>query len=1105
MNIRRLSVWAVLFIICYAVNAAVRVTGLTTLYQQNPLGIDEKPLFSWRLEATAEERSVSQQAYQIVVATSEQDLTEGRYTYDTGRVADNRSVQMAYKGELKPRTRYYWKVRVWNQDNNISSYSEVSWFETGLLVSSSFGWGGASWISSSKMLLSPFRSSYVIDYDVRIAPESNRSVFVFGKRDESHYNLVELNRHHLILSHRNGDLVKEDACEDVSCIIYGGDSLQHISLSVFASQYCKAYKIDIKVNGKDIKNTHIDASMRPKTLLEIALAGKQAEFTIDPNDGQLGYNARLYEVGFYQPEGEKATFSDITIKSPSWGTTLYHDTIFHTIVNELVSWQPGAEASAPMLRKEFKVRKPVKSARLYASARGIYECYINGRRVGEDFLNPGWPDYRFRMYYNTFDVTGYLQTGDNAIGATLGNGWWSDFMGYQTYWQDQYGVGLSFISRLEISYIDGSTETIVTDDDWSCFNEGPVTGNSLQNGENYDARKEPMGWTLPGFDDSLWQKVVVDENIPSTMTAYVGEPVRCRETRTAQTVTQPEQGKYIYDMGVNMVGIPSIRLTGRPGQKITLRYAEMLWPDQIPTSPVAPYTTEMYQANQGHIYTDNYRSALSVDTYICKGGEETIEPRFTQHGYRYVQIEGLDEPLPLSQVQGLVMHSMDGPQTSSFETSDALVNQLYRNIVWGQKGNFLAVPTDCPQRDERLGYTGDGQIFARSAMYNYQVEPFFRRWMYSVRDDQDEKGDFADFSPKVDTPPAGTNGGGVIGWSDAGIIVPWNMYLQYADRSILAESYPSMKRYMDYLERQAEGYLQPAGGLGDWLGFEETNSQITNTSFYAYDATLMAKIARILGHEVDARHYVALFDSIKSQFNRTFVMADGRTFTPAGYKKGKWFPKQIDRDEIEDTQTSYVLPLKAGLFDNPERATDLLCQAIDRQNGHLSTGFIATPYLNTALSDNGRSDVAYQLFLNQTYPSWLYPVTQGATTIWERWNSYTIDQGFGPVDMNSFNHYSYGAVEEWMMQYVLGIRADEQQPGYKHFILEPHPCPHLDYARGHYDSVYGRIACKWTKEEKGYLYEFDIPANTTATVMANGQKSEFKSGRHHLLIKDKTK
>lgn len=1079
-------------------HAAMKVTGLTTNYQRCPLGLDEKPVFSWRLEATAGEKNVSQIAYQIVVATSEQELANGQYVYDTKRVDDNHSVQIAYMGELRASTRYYWKVRAWDQNNVVSSFSEVSWFETGLLVSSS--WEGASWIGTNQVLLSCYRSSYVIDYDVRIDKQSNRSIFIFGRLDDTHYNTIELNRQYLIVGHRNGDKITEDGREAVHAFLKGGDSVQHVSLSVFASQYCKTYKIDISVNGIPVKNSHTDETKRPKTLLEIALAGKHAEFTIDPGDGQLQYNARLYEIGFYQPQGEKATFSHLTVKSPSWGTVLYQDTISHSLVNKLVTWQPGADVSAPMLRRDFRLDKPVRRARLYASARGVYECYINGQRVGDDFLNPGWPDYRYRMYYNTFDVTEYLHQGDNAIGAILGNGWWSDFMGYQTHWQDQYGIQLSFIGKLLVEYVDGTKTVLSTDSHWSCFDRGPIKGNSLQNGEDYDARLMPKGWAQASFKADGWHPVVTDDSIPTTMTAYVGETIRARERLSAQSYVSSGDGKFIYDMGVNMVGIPHIRLVGRPGQKITLRYAEMLWPEEIPVSPVEPYTSEMYERNKGRLYTDNYRSALSVDTYICRGGEEVIEPRFTQHGYRYIQIEGIDQPLPLQNVTGLVMHSMDGAPTCHFETSDTLVNRLFRNIVWGQKGNFLAVPTDCPQRDERLGYTGDGQIFARSAMYNYQVEPFFRRWMYSVRDNQDERGDFADFSPKVDTPPAGANGGGVIGWSDAGIIVPWHMYQQYADKEILVVSYASMKRYMDYLERQAEGYLQPAGGLGDWLGYEETNSQITNTSFYAYDACLMAKIAGILGNQADARHYLELFDSIKSQFNNTFVMADGRTFTPAGYKKGKWFPKQIDHDEIEDTQTSYVLPLKARLFSNPDRATELLCNAISRQNGHLSTGFIATPYLNTTLSDNGRSDMAYRLFLNRTFPSWLYPVTQGATTIWERWNSYTREQGFGPVDMNSFNHYSYGAVEEWMIQYILGIRTDEAEPGYKHIILEPHISEDLEYARGYYDSVYGRISCGWKRQGGNYVYEFEIPANTSATVIINGMQHDFQSGKYTQVI-----
>ena len=1064
---------AAIFLIAFPVlgTAKVRVTHLTVNYLQNPLGIDELPKLSWQMQS--DERGISQTAYQIQVAASKEDLAKKIFVYDSGKIFDSHSVQMPYHGPLQPATRYYYKVRVWDNHNRESESKEDSWFETGLGVADQQAWCGAQWIGSSRVLLSPYRSTFIVDYDTE-----DTSAFIFGKRGDM-YCQVALKGGQLTISHFIGGKEIVDGCENVAHVLQPG--IQHVKLNVFSSQYARTYRMDIFINGQKIENTHPDPSKQPKTLEEILTAGRKASFEIEPAPGNKQYNqCRLWK---FEKQGG---ISALTLTDPVWHTTLYSD------------GSQTEAGGAPMLRKEFSAEKAIRRARLYLSARGIYECYINGKKVGTDFMDPGWPDYRWRMFYNTFDVTDLLQQGDNAIGAYLGNGWWSGFNGYQTDWQDQYGISLSLMGKLVIDFTDGTRKIIVTGPDWMCYDDGPVRENDIQNGETYDATKEQAGWSMPHFRQQGWKGVNVYPQPADSVTiqAYVGSAIQARDTLTACRLSQPLPHTYIYDMGQNMVGTPMVRINGRRGQKITLRYGEMLWPEEIPTQPVNPYTQAMYEEKKGQLYTDNYRSALSTDTYICKGGEETISPAFTSHGFRYVQIEGLDAPLPLNQVKGLVMHSLAGPQTSHYETSDTLVNRLYENILWGQRGNFLAVPTDCPQRDERLGYTGDGQIFSLSSTYNYNVAPFMHRWLYSVRDNQDKKGNFADYSPKVGMPNSGTRGGGAIGWSEAGIIVPWHLYCQYADKEILQESYPSMKRYMEYLSGRAEEWLQPCDGLGDWLGFEQTNNQITNTAYWAYDALLMKATANVLGKDADAAHYEQVYRNIKKAFNATFVDPSGRTYTPAGYMKGLFVPKKMVKDSLEDTQTSYVLPLKAELFNDNARAVQWLQKAIAKQNGHLSTGFIGTPYLNEVLSDNGHSDIAYNLFLNKTFPSWLYPVTQGATTIWERWNSYTRQNGFGPVRMNSFNHYSYGAVEEWMMQYTLGIKADPQEPGYKHILLEPQTTDRLDFVRGYYDTMYGRVSCGWYREKGQTYYQVEIPANTTVTLLLGGKKRELKSGKY---------
>ena len=440
--------------------------------------------------------------------------------------------------------------------------------------------------------------------------------------------------------------------------------------------------------------------------------------------------------------------------------------------------------------------------------------------------------------------------------------------------------------------------------------------------------------------------------------------------------------------------------------------------------------------------------------------------------------------MPLNAVEGLVLASV-GEQTSGFETSNADVNRLYQNIVWGQRGNFLSIPTDCPHRDERLGWTGDAQVFVRAATYNMNVDPFFTRWFYSVRDSQGEDGSFPNVIPNMGNPPWGAGlGGGALGWMEAGIVIPWQIYLQYGDTQFLRDQYDAMVAYMGFMQKRAVGDIQPGEGFGDWVALEHTNTPLTNTAYYAYDAMLMEKMATALGKHADAVRWHELYERIKRAFNREFVGPDGITreskHVPPYHE---WIAGGADASFTANTQTSYVVPLQADLFDAQHKALALqnLVDNVARHDYTLTTGFIGTPYLNLVLSRNGFDNVAYKLFEQRNYPSWLYPVLQGATTMWERWNSYTIKQGFGPVDMNSFNHYSFGAIEEWMFSYMLGIQPLENDPGYHTFVLTPRPGGSFEFAKGWYDSVYGRIESCWLRQDDGSVqFDFAVPANTTA-------------------------
>ncbi|MBR0501066.1 MAG: family 78 glycoside hydrolase catalytic domain [Bacteroidales bacterium] len=1067
-----------------------RLTDLQVDYMTNPMGIDTpSPRFSWKMESR--KYAQSQASYRIVVS----ELPSGVCVWDSGTVPSGKSVGIDYGGEaLKPCTRYQWTVEVSGSGEHTSRAS--SWFETGLMGS---GWSDAQWISGGQPHFSKYRSGYNIGFDLLLPTESYEADFLFGYVDENNYVRMQLRREKaapvFALWHMTDGTMTCDYEKPLKGMFRPatGDIAAAVRLQVQAHDYAKGYMILPSVNGKPLEKEPV--SIRPYD------AEEWKPFS------------RFNRIAFSQPEGSPATFSGLEIGEDTWHTTLYEsDEEFQVAGGETLVKSPAEESGAPMLRKSFDVRKDLVSARLYTTARGIYEYEVNGRKMADDWFNPGSSDYRYRIFYNTYDITPFLHKGTNAVGAMLGAGWYSDFTGYATAWQDQFGTGLSLLAKIVLSYSDGTSEVIVSDGSWKAFNGGPVISDSFQNGEDYDARREVQGWSEARYDDSSWAYATVAEALPDSVTicSYTGSPVRNHIVLKAVSVSEPEPGVYVYDMGQNMVGVPRIRLSGERGKELTFRYGEMTYPEVLPEDPLPPLTSEIYEARKGYVYTDNYRGALSTDHYIMKGGgPETFQPRFTFHGYRYIEIHGLDKPLLPGEVEGVVLESV-GDQLSGFETSDADVNRLYENIVWGQRGNFLSIPTDCPQRDERMGWMGDAQVFVRSATYNMNVDPFFTRWFQSVRDIQGEDGSYCDFVPKVGLPPHGSSkGGGAMGWMEAGIIIPWQIYLQYGDIGFVRGHYPSMVAYMEFLQKRAVGDIQPGSGYGDWVAVEHTNSPLTNTAYYGYDAMLMEKMAAALGKDEDAARWHALYERIKAAFNREFVGPDGITKESKNVPPYfEWIAGGSDNTFKANTQTSYVVPLQADLFDAQHKplAVQNLVENVASHGYTLTTGFIGTPYLNLVLSRNGFDNVAYQLFEQRAYPSWLYPVLQGATTMWERWNSYTIKRGFGPVDMNSFNHYSFGAIEEWMFSYMLGIQPVEDDPGYHSFVLSPRVGGSFEFVRGHYDSVYGRIESGWKRLEDGSVqFDFTVPANTSASLILPVEEDsevEVRTGREHAAAGD---
>jgi len=673
-------------------------------------------------------------------------------------------------------------------------------------------------------------------------------------------------------------------------------------------------------------------------------------------------------------------------------------------------------------------------ARAYVSAKGLYRLSIDGRRVGDDIFTPGWTDYRKRIQYETYDVTPALQPGKHEVEIVVGDGWYCGLVGIAG--RENYGPKPMALCQIAVDYEDGSQNLIVTDGSWH-VGEGPILANDLLLGENFDARRSPADYDSQDIDvQPIGEVPLVGRHSP---------PVRQLAELKPEKVTEPNPGVYVFDLGQNMVGWARLRVAGPAGKKVTLRHAEML-------------------DAEGMIYTDNLRSALSTDSYICGGkGEEVYEPSFTFHGFRYVEVTGYPGSPGTDAITGIVIGS-DTPQTGTFECSNPMVNQLWRNIFWGQRGNYLEVPTDCPQRDERLGWMGDAQIFARSATFNNDIAAFMTKWMQDVVDAQSPEGGFSDVSPRVED-----LADGAPAWADAGVVVPWTMYLAYADRRLLERHYDSMKAWIDSVDSANPDHIwinRANANFGDWLNVrDDTPREVLATACYARCTGLFARIAKILGRTEDAAKYANLREEIVLAFNGCFVAEDGTI-------KG-------------DTQTIYVLALNFDLLP-PEKRPFAESRLVDHimtgRQGHLSTGFVGVGFLCPTLTSIGRSDVAYRLLENDSYPSWGYSIRHGATTIWERWDGWTEEQGFQDPDMNSFNHYALGSVGEWMMTTVAGIDLDPAQPGYKHVVIRPVPGGSLTYAGATYDSIRGRIVSDWKLEDGRFEMTVEIPANTTATV-----------------------
>ncbi len=726
------------------------------------------------------------------------------------------------------------------------------------------------------------------------------------------------------------------------------------------------------------------------------------------------------------------------------------------------------------LRKEFVLPAKVTTARLYITAKGLYEVYLNGQRVGRDYMAPGWTPYHHRIETLTYDVTPYLREGNNTIGAILGEGWYAGrLMRRKTSFPE---VKPQLLLQLEMEQADGHIQILVTDKDWKATDKGPIRFSGIYDGEVYDARLEMYGWNQAGYDDKAWTPVH-SEGITGDILLVPKRhyPVRVTESLPTLEISEPQPGQFVFDLGQNMVGWPQLNIPVQADKTIKVRVAEMLQKD-------------------GTLYTANYRNAKSTDYYTgTEDGMVTWHPTFTFHGFRYVELSGFPVGVQpqKSWVTGKVLHS-DFSSSGYFTSSHAKLNQLQKNITWGQRGNYLDIPTDCPQRNERLGWTGDAQVFCPTSLFNYDVHSFWASWLQSTREEQYDDGLIPHVVPNV------LDSKGSPGWGDVAVVSPWDVYVRTGNREILEDNYDMMQRWTDAYAREAKDYIVYRRGYCDWLQpypqnqdsrRADTPMEVIATAYFGRCTAIMEWAATVLGREKEAEQYKKQFAAIRRAFSRAFFDQSGKLTTKI------------------PTQTAYLMALGFDLLEPKLRdgAIRNLLELIEAADGHLRTGFLGTPLIAFVLDDCGQTDVAYQVLFKETYPSWFYSINQGATTMWERWNSYSHEHGFGDAGMNSFNHYAYGAIGQWMVERIAGLAPDPEHPGYKHFYIQPRLGDPLTLAEAELQTPYGKAKSAWRQSSEGLIIEAMVPPNTTATLvvpkLGEGVPKVTESGKSCQLIR----
>lgn len=1087
------SLLSLLIVFCFSFASALTVGDLSVNTLHNPAGIDGSPRFGWKLCSNS--RGTVQKSFTVNIYGD----AEGKDLYwSSGKITSEESQNVSFPElELDPSTTYFWDVEVSDNFSKNARPEKKGRFTTGLMND----WGGARWIAQSPLPHDSTGRYMDLQIDVKITVISGNPCIHFGATDEHNgfvWQLVLDEGERPILRKRNQSWSTRTDYEDTP--------IDSFSVSDF---YCNKHLFSIRIDGEsNIVSTFIDGVPINKTTVHKRVDCEQIGFS-DRSKSSSRNEAYFDDVtvAFIAPDGRKLLALNENFDNPTNSSFPLNG---YSIVNGHCHLAASSDTGYCLMQtriedimmfKDFKIQKKVKKAILHASSLGIFNMWINGNRVGResdngeivyDELAPGWTDYSKRVQYFTYDVSQYFKEGDNNIASHISPGWARGSIARDVYSRTAYFT--SFIAKLVITYDDGTQDTIVTDDSWQSQKLTPLVFSGIYEGETFDARR-PYPWEENR--DSVSFKVQ-KFNYGGEIVECTGPAPRALDPLKCQSVTvydglipQNDYGKIhvsrnwknwkpftlkkgetaVLDFGQNMAGIVAFTVKGKEGRQLHVRFAEML--------NDSGSRNRYNDGPEGTLFRHNLRGEEVANVhYILRGDADGEAYRTTSSyfGFRYCDLTATDD---------IVIEKFDAiPITSSFEdvgsfaSDNAAVNKLFSNVAWSQRSNLLSVPTDCPQRTERFGWTFDTHTFATTAMFNANVSEFYRKWLIDLRDSQMDNGAYPDVAPNL-FPSQHGNGA----WADGGIIVPWDVYVMTGDRTVLEEQYESMRKYMDYLESLADGEIAYPGGhtaYGDWFSLEPTSSRYVSQAFYANNAYLMSQISDILSetygdsYSTDAEKYQLLFDAIREEMQRMYFNSEGL---------------------IEPTQTACALALEFKLYDDNyqrDKILEQLITCIETNGNKIATGFVGTSCIMNALASQGESDKAYNLLLQRDYPSWLYSIDQGATTIWEQWNSYTKERGFRTELNNSFNHYSFGVVVEWLYRGLVGINPSDKAPGFKEIIFKPNldlraKMPegqdHIRHAKASFDSPMGLISAEIkVSDDRNYTYSIEVPCNSAGVV-----------------------